>query len=233
MPDAPARIVFGGTFNPPHAAHVRFAVVALELLAPHADGVDFVPGAHPPHKPGRGILPFALRCALVEAAIAGIPGMRLNRMEGEREGPSYTWETLAALRERQNVPPWFLVGSEDYAQLATWRRGLELPRYCRLAVAARGETLDADGFRARTRALWPGALAAPDLSTARASLCRMALPGGSEAVFLPLPHLCISASRIRELWLAGRNPVCLAPQPVLDLLERERNIVTACWRENS
>lgn len=242
------RILYGGTFNPPHLRHVEVALAALRLLAGRADGVDFVPSARPPHKPGGGILPFELRCALVEAAIneaargtragAGRPRLCCNRMEGERRGPSYTWDTLTAFRAAApGVEPYFLIGGQDYALLPTWRRGLELPGLCRLVVAPRGNVADADAFRAVTREHWPGAREAPPLPAGgpdapSASVPRMLLPGGGETLLLPLPPQAVSASDIRAAWLSGRPPAALLPRGVLHLLEQHGEAVTASWREN-
>lgn len=236
-PRAPGgRVLYGGTFDPPHRRHLEVAASALQMLGGRADGVDFIPSAQPPHKPGRGVLPFSLRCALVEAALAGNGDPRLvcNRMEGEREGPSYTWDTLAAYRAaRPGVTPYFLLGGEDYALLPTWRRGLELPRLCRLLVAPRGDVADADAFAAVTRRNWPDAREAPPLPAAvpgAAGAPRMELPGGGMALLLPLAPETVSSSEIRGAWLAGRAPSGL-PRGVLQLLEQHREAVAAAWRE--
>ena len=57
----------------------------------------------------------------------------------------------------------------------------------------------------------------------------MELPGGGMAHFLPLPWLAVSASRIRELWLAGRSVEYLVPTAALRILERERDMVSEIW----
>ena len=230
------RILYGGTFDPPHRLHLEVAYAALRLLGGRADGVDFIPSARPPHKPGRGVLPFSLRCALVEAALreAGDPRLVCNRMEGERRGPSYTWDTLTAFRAaRPGVTPYFLLGGEDYALLPTWRRGLELPGLCRLLVAPRGDVADAAAFAAVTRRNWPEAVAERPLRAGNAgqpSAPRMALPGGGEALLLPLAPEAVSSSDIRAAWLAGSAPDGLTPG-VLQLLEQHREAVAAAWRE--
>ena len=227
------RILYGGTFDPPHRRHLEVAEAALALLGDRADGVDFIPSAQPPHKPGRGVLPFALRCALVEAALAEHGDARLacNRMEGDRRGPSYTWDTLAAFRDaRPGIAPWFLLGGEDYALLPTWRRGLELPALCNLIVAPRGDVADAAGFRAVTRQNWPGARELAPLPADGAGAPRMGLPGGGCAVLLPLAPAAVSSSEVRAAWLAGRTPGGV-PGKVLQILEQHREAVAAAWRE--
>ncbi|MDE5879442.1 MAG: nicotinate-nicotinamide nucleotide adenylyltransferase [Desulfovibrio sp.] len=248
------RILYGGTFDPPHLRHVEVALAGLRLLSGRVDGVDFIPSARPPHKPGRGVLPFGLRCALMEAALddpelqerarqaAGggggtrprAPILRCNRMEGERHGPSYTWDTLAAFREAApGVTPYFLLGGEDYALLPTWRRGLELPRLCRLLVAPRGDVADAGAFCAVTLRNWPDAREAAPLGASGPGLetaPRMELPGGGEAVLLPLAPEAVSSSEIRAAWLAGQAPAGV-PEKVVQLLEQHREAVAAAWRE--
>ena len=213
---------------------------ALRLLGDRVDGVDFLPSARPPHKPGRGVLPFGLRCDLVEAALAdadGAPRLRCNRMEGERTGPSSTWDTLTAFRAAEpGVTPYFLLGGEDYALLPTWRRGLELPRLCNLVVAPRGDVADAGAFRAVTLHNWPEAQeAAPPGpggdGAAHTPVPRMRLPGGGEALLLPLAPEAVSSSAVRAAWLAGLAPVAILPPGVLQLLEQHREAVTAAWRE--
>lgn len=233
-PGAPGgRILYGGTFDPPHRRHLEVARAALRLLGAKVDGVDFIPSARPPHKPGRGVLPFGLRCDLVEAALADAgapPRLRCNRMEGERTGPSYTWDTLGAFRAAEpGVTPYFLLGGEDYALLPTWRRGLELPRLCSLVVAPRGDVADADAFRAVTLRNWPEARDAAPL--AEGAQPRMRLPGGGEALLLPLAPESVSSSAVRAAWLAGAVPVALMPPGVLQLLEQHREAVAAAWRE--
>lgn len=229
-----ARILYGGTFDPPHRRHLEVAAAALRLLGDRADGVDFIPSARPPHKPGRGVLPFALRCSLVEAALrdAGDPRLACNRMEGERRGPSYTWDTLAAYRAaRPWARPYFLLGGEDYALLPTWRRGLELPGLCHLVVAPRGDMAHAAAFAAVTRNNWPEARELAPLGAGEAAAPRMELPGGGCALLLPLAPEAVSSSEVRAAWLAGDAPRALARE-VLQLLDKHREAVAASWRED-
>lgn len=230
---ARGRLLYGGTFDPPHRRHLEVAASALRLLGGRVDGADFIPSARPPHKPGLGVLPFALRCSLVDAALAenGDERLRCNRMEGEREGPSYTWDTLAAFRAaRPGVTPYFLLGGEDYALLPTWRRGLALPRLCSLVVAPRGDVADAAAFRAVTLRHWPKARELAPLRSGADEAPRMGLPGGGESLLLPLAPEAVSSSEVRAAWLAGRMPVGV-PAKVLQVLDEHREAVAAAWKE--
>ena len=79
--------VFGGTFDPPHNGHLALANAARQQLG--LDNVLWVITADPPHKRGHFISPAADRLSLVNAAIAGQPGMVLSRVELDRPGPHY------------------------------------------------------------------------------------------------------------------------------------------------
>ncbi|MDR2056389.1 MAG: nicotinate (nicotinamide) nucleotide adenylyltransferase [Desulfovibrio sp.] len=229
MPDTPAcpgRLVLGGAFNPLHVGHLRFAVEALESLSHLVDGVDLTPTAIPPHKDAKHLLPFDLRAAMTDAAVANMPGLRCNRMEARRQGPSYTWDMLSAARvQSPGTDFYFLVGMPDFALLPTWFRGLELPRLCHFVVAPRNG-MGAENFVAAALRFWPAAQERSPL--APGGLC-MALPGGGLAHFLSLPALEISASDIRRRWLAGRSVAWLVPPPVERLLEQARHIAQTRW----
>lgn len=230
------RLIYGGSFNPIHIGHLRLAIEAFEIMGALVEGVDFVPAAMPPHKDSRGILPFAFRAKLVKAALDGIKDMRCEGLEAERAGPSYTWDTLANLEKKHpGATLYFLLGSEDYKLLPEWRHGLELTARCDLVVARRGEFRNSD-FLARTFDFWPEAASDPTALEAlrhcgKECACA-ALPNGHKVYFLPIPWLDVSATRLRELWLAGRDVEYLAPDAVLAMLEQNRRMVGDCWREN-
>jgi nicotinate-nucleotide adenylyltransferase len=88
--------VLGGTFDPPHIAHLLIAQEARARLG--LDVVLFVPAGEPPHKRGHAISSVEDRCAMVRLAIEDEPGFQLSRVDVDRPGPSYTVETLRRLR---------------------------------------------------------------------------------------------------------------------------------------
>ena len=88
--------IFGGTFDPIHIAHLAVAEEAAEALG--LERVLFVPAGIPPHKPDRAITAGEHRLAMVELAIAGNERFAVDRRELDRPGPSYTVDTLEALR---------------------------------------------------------------------------------------------------------------------------------------
>ncbi|MDO5537231.1 MAG: nicotinate-nicotinamide nucleotide adenylyltransferase, partial [Desulfovibrionaceae bacterium] len=126
---APSGIaILGGSFNPLHVGHLRLAVEIYEALGAHIARVDLVPSAHPPHKEESRVLPFALRARLAREAAAPYPWLRCSELEGERDLPSYTWDTLGLYAERERGRRiFFVLGIEDYAQLPAWRNGLRMP----------------------------------------------------------------------------------------------------------
>jgi nicotinate-nucleotide adenylyltransferase len=131
--------VFGGTFDPIHFAHLAVAQEAAETLG--LERVLFVPAGQPPHKPGRQITDGAHRLAMVELAIAGNDRFAVDRLELDREGPSYTVDTLEALLGRapaKSVPSLTLIlSSEAFRGLPTWREPRRILELACLAVAPR------------------------------------------------------------------------------------------------
>ncbi len=131
--------IFGGTFDPIHQGHLRAAEEAAEGL--DLERVVFVPNAVPPHKTGtQGVTaPFEQRLAWVAKAIAGNPRFEVDALEGERCGPSYSVETVRALRERAGSgnPPVFLIGQDAFADLGIWREPEALLELAHLGVITR------------------------------------------------------------------------------------------------
>lgn len=225
----PLLLLFGGSFNPPHAGHMRIALECAEILRPEA--LLFIPCASPPHKADARLLPFALRCDLLRAAIedaAPAPRGRfvVDELEAEREGPSYTVDTLAELRRRHPEHRLaFIMGSEDFARLSDWRDWRRLPLFADLVIVPRSSGAE-EGFFRDALALWPeGAAAEAPEGTAYA----FALPKGGRLLFIPQPLLAISSSLVRERFLAGRSLDFLVPPGVLRLLRERRDRLSA-WR---
>lgn len=220
--------IFGGCFNPVHSAHLRAAVEAAEGLG--LDRVDFVPSARPPHKPGEPMLGFAARLRLLRAAVADMPGFAVNDLESRRPGPSYTYDTLARyLEDNPGTELFFIMGTGDLLNLATWRRGFELTRLAHLAVLAReglgvagiGAYLAGDGagLGAAPRPLPPGVSACAAWDTA----------GGGRLFCLEIPRLDISASLVRERWRCGRTVRFLVPDAVWRELASMREEADLAW----
>src|SRR5687767_7658800 len=93
-------LVFGGTFDPPHLAHSRLPALAAQQLG--CDEILYVPAAINPLK--QDALPTSKehRLAMLLLAIADVPGAKISTTELERNGPSYTIDTLKELRRKHN-----------------------------------------------------------------------------------------------------------------------------------
>lgn len=150
--------LLGGAFNPPHEAHLKLARLALSHL--DLDELRFVPTARSPHKPNEGEVTDAERLAMLEAALEGFdPRARVEPMELERGGTSYTADTLEALSAREPDAAWILVlGSDQLPGLPKWRRAEVVFRLASLAVAERpGQGVDIpEGLPLRPVAAWSG-----------------------------------------------------------------------------
>jgi len=135
--------ILGGTFDPIHYGHLVIAEQVREALS--LDRVLFVPAAVPPHRIGLAITPAEDRAALVELAIAGNSSFAVSRMELQRDGPSYTADTLQILvdeaaREGVARDLFFILSTEALAGLGTWRDPDRILSLCRLAVVPRPGT---------------------------------------------------------------------------------------------
>ena len=127
--------ILGGTFDPPHWGHLLIAETAREELG--LDRVLFVPASVPPHKRRRDVSPAQVRLRLLRAALRG-SGFEISRIEIEREGPSYTVDTLEALARRMpNTKLYLLVGADSLVDLPHWREPARIARLATLAVARR------------------------------------------------------------------------------------------------
>jgi nicotinate-nucleotide adenylyltransferase len=128
--------LFGGSFDPIHHGHLIVGQVAAETLG--LDELRFVPAREQPFKRGGHGASAADRAVMLELALAGLAGFTVERAELEREGPSYTVETLEALRAREPGTAFtLLVGADAAMELDAWHRAAELPRLARVVVFAR------------------------------------------------------------------------------------------------
>ena len=117
--------LYGGSFDPIHHGHLILAREAMEQLA--LDRVIFIPAAQSPHKLTRIPAPPQVRLAMVRAAIAGETRFECDASETEREGPSFTVDTVETWRANFPNNEFFcLIGEDNVRELPTWRRYDEL-----------------------------------------------------------------------------------------------------------
>lgn len=125
--------VFGGTFDPVHVGHLAIALAALESVP--LDRVLFVPVRRSPLKDRDPLASVADRVAMLEAALVGEPRFALSRVELERDGVSYTVDTLEALRAQGEL--YLILGSDALADLARWRTPDRIRELATILVAVR------------------------------------------------------------------------------------------------
>jgi nicotinate-nucleotide adenylyltransferase len=172
--------VFGGTFDPPHIGHLVAAVDALQVL--DLDVVLLVVAAEPWQKVGtREISPAEDRLAMVRAAVEDTPGLEASDIEITRGGPSYTADTLDAIRaEEPDAELFVILGNDAAAGFRTWERHEDVAAAATLVVVDR-----------------PGA--SPPA------------PGDEDWVRVDIPELEISSTELRERVAAGRSIRYLVP----------------------
>lgn len=187
--------VLGGTFDPPHVAHLVLAEQAREQLG--LGRVIWVPAGIPWRKAGRAISEAKHRVKMVELAIEGNPTFELCRVEADHEGPSYTAETLEKLGEAYGPELYFILGADALEDLPNWHAPERIVLLARLAVAGR-----------------PGA--SEDVKR------RFARPGLAErAVDVEMPAMEVSGTDLRRRAADGRSLRYLVPEAVREYIERE------------
>lgn len=183
--------VFGGTFDPPHLGHLALAEWARDRL--RLSRVLFVPAGVPPHKRGRRVTDAAHRLAMTRLAVRGNPSFAVTAIEAERDGPSFTVDTLREVGRREPGARLYLViGEDSLEEFASWRAPGEILSRARLAVAAR-----------------PGPARGP-------------AAGRPPCVWIGSPTLALSSSDLRRRARAGRSLRYLVPDAVIAYIRRHR-----------
>ena len=205
--------IFGGTFDPIHYGHLRSAWEVYQAL--RLQEVRMIPSHLPPHR-GSPQVPSDVRANLVAAALEGQTALKLDTRELQREGPSYTVDTLLSLRAELGdaVPLCLIVGSDAFFALETWHQWRRLFELAHIVVMHRA------GARMRVT---PGS-ALSDEVTARQTLHSEDLHrrAAGHLYVQAVTALSISASEIRALVRQGHSPQYLVPNQVLNLIKLHR-----------
>jgi len=128
--------LLGGSFDPPHLAHLALARQAQRALA--LDELRWLPAGAPWQKAGREMADGTHRAAMIRALVADEPGQVVDERELHRQGLTYTIDTVRALQAEQPQAQWFFIlGQDQYARFDTWRDWPELLQRLTLAVAGR------------------------------------------------------------------------------------------------
>jgi nicotinate-nucleotide adenylyltransferase len=205
--------VFGGTFDPIHYGHLRTAFELLQEL--RLSEVRFMPCGTPPHR-GTPIADAKLRVRMVELATEAQHGFVVDDRELQREGPSYSVDTLAALRaEYPTRSLCLIVGMDAFLSLPRWYHWREILQLAHIIVAHR------PGWRAPD--MGPLGELLVDRGTGRVGDLHESRAG---SIYIhAVTQLEISSSDIRALVRAGRDPRFLMPDAVRDLIDE-----SGCYR---
>jgi len=189
--------IYGGTFDPPHLGHLAAAQEALE--AGHLERVLFMPSAQNPLKQGEPSSDVEHRLAMTQLAIADNPAFELSRADVGRDGPSYTVDLLARLRDElgRDQELAFIVGMDVLHELHRWREPQRLLELTRLLVIQR-----------------PGQQDVPPEELDRR------VPSASRRIQIVVtPGVAISSTELRERVAAGRPIRYLVPDAVAAYIE--------------
>ncbi|MGY1490309.1 nicotinate-nucleotide adenylyltransferase [Methylobacillus pratensis] len=200
--------IMGGTFDPIHFGHLRMAQELAEAL--DLAEVRFIPSATPPHR-GQPMTSAKQRAEMVALAIANNPLFKLDTRELEREGYSYTIDTLQSLHEelQDKARLCLLMGMDAFTGVTSWHRWQELLQFAHVIVATR-----------------PGAVLPSGNPVLDAFLETHVLSGAQQLpiqaehgiLMQAITALDISATKIRESLAHGRTPRYLLPDRVLEFI---------------
>lgn len=194
--------LFGGSFDPVHYGHLRLAEECRAQAK--LDEVWLIPAAVQPHKPSGPQASAADRLEMLELAVADCPGLRVSRIEIDREGVSYTIDTLNEIRREHPVADLFLLmGADTLHDLPKWREPTEI---CQLAtplvVHRAGESQP--NFN----------VLAPLVSAERLAQIR--------ALEVEMPAVDISSTEIRRRVNQGKVIEGLTPQLVTEYISKQK-----------
>lgn len=188
-----AVVIYGGTFDPPHAGHLAVAEAALK--ATQAASLHWVVGGEPPHKPPPGA-PAQHRLGMVQVLTAHEPRFQVEAWDLERQGPSYAVDTLRLARQAlglglEPMAMLWVLGADAMAGLHTWHEAPSLAALTGFLVVSR------EGF---------------DEAALRAHLAKTApwLPA-EQVHFLTMPPVPASSSALRQALADGAPTPWLPP----------------------
>jgi nicotinate-nucleotide adenylyltransferase len=188
--------ILGGTFNPPHLGHLVCAQEAHSQLG--LDRVLFVPARIPPHKPVEHEPGPEHRLKMCRLAVAGDARFAVSDMELQREGPSFTLDTLKTLSTRTPQDELVLIlGGDIAAGLTEWHEPEQVLALATVAIAERRGTPRDEVDRTLAQ-----------------------LPGGDRACFFAMPRIGISSTMLRRRVSAGEPIRYFAPDPVEGYIQR-------------
>jgi len=196
----PNRIgLFGGTFDPPHLGHLILASEAQTQL--ELNRLLWILTPEPPHKQDHLITPVEHRLAMVELAIKDNPAFELSRVELDRPGPHYTFDTIKLIAEQNpnaDIVP--IIGEDSLRDLPTWHQPQELVYACH----------------------WIGVMRRPN-DEPNLDALEHEIPGISSKIhYVDAPLMEIASREIRSRIANGRSVRYYLPASVYDYIEQHQ-----------
>lgn len=192
--------IMGGTFNPIHMGHLIIAEKAREQFG--LDEVLFLPSGVPYMKNCDEVLPGKIRVEMTGLAIQGNPFFTISAMEIEREGRTYTYETLESLREQNpDTEYYFILGADSLWKIETWKNPGRIFAASHILAAVRDDK------------------SSEDMEKQSAYLKEKF---GADIFLLQTGQIEISSSMIRSLCREGKSIRYLVPDAVYDYIRKNR-----------
>ena len=190
--------ILGGTFNPIHIGHLILAERALEEY--ELDEILFIPTGKPYFKSEKEVLDKKVRISMTGNAIEDNPDFALSTIETDREGNTYTYETLQQLkRDNPNNKYYLILGADTLFQIEQWKKPDVIMSLAGILAAVRDDKnmadleVKADELKAKFNA---------DINILR------------------MPHIGISSTDIRERIRLGKSVKYMLPEKTLDYIMR-------------
>lgn len=192
--------IMGGTFNPIHMGHLIIAEKAREQF--HLDEVVFIPCGIPYMKNSYEILAGEARAEMTKLATMENPFFDVSMIEIEREGNTYTYETLLYLQEKNpGAEYYFILGADSLLAIETWKTPEKIFENCHILVAVRDDKSDEELMK---------------------QITYLKEKYSASIFLLQTSHIEISSSMIREAVKEGRSIRYLVPEAVYDYIIKNK-----------
>lgn len=192
--------MMGGTFNPIHLAHLYIAYEAKETL--NLDKVIFMVAGNPPHKKESSVIDSNYRYDMVKMAIKDYPGFEISDYEIQKQGYSYTYETLKYLKgDEGEVELFFIAGADSLMDIEKWKNPELVLSNCTFVAFNRGEYTKEALERQKKK---------------------LQDKYNSNIILLDISNLDISSSMIRERIINGKRVDFFIPEKVKKYIEQNK-----------
>lgn len=190
--------ILGGTFNPIHIGHLILAERALEEY--ELDEILFIPTGKPYFKSASEVLDKKVRISMTGNAIEDNPNFALSTIETDREGNSYTYETLQILgKDNPDTRYYLILGADTLFQIEQWKHPEIIMSLAGILAAVRDDKSSED---------------------LKIKADELEVKYGTEVHILRMPHIGVSSSDIRERIRTGKNVRYMLPDKTLEYIEK-------------